>query len=477
MTDPMTARGMCSSFCEQLMNLRPRSPWRRRAAFLPLLAVSVLGGCDRVLKVTEPDVVVTDIAGTAVGASSLYAGAVSEFIQANDGNGNSNRFDGLAMLTGLLTDEFKVSDTFIERIEIDARSITEANPLVTDQYRRLMRASVGARRARTYVARYLPSDSAKLSRLSALAGFTEVLAAEHFCDGVPFSNVTADGKVSLAGSLSRAQTLVRAVAHFDSALATSKSAADANLARVGKGRALLDAGDFAGAALAVAAVPVTFVYANQHNASAGDPVTYLGVYTQNPDVKRYSIADSAGGGTNQIDWRNDPRVPIDSLTSKGVRLVGLVNNPPFWKLRRYFLTQAASDTLYRDTSLPFATGVEAELIKAEADLQAANVGAWIARLNALRVQYGLAGTLVDPGVAQDQYRLHFRERALWLFATGHRLGDLRRMVRQYGFTQDQVFPIGATTRAGQNYGTDVNLPIPQEERNNPNFKGCLNRGA
>ena len=34
-------------------------------------------------------------------------------------------------------------------------------------------------------------------------------------------------------------------------------------------------------------------------------------------------------------------------------------------------------------------------------------------------------------------------------------------------------------KQGTNYGPDVNLPIPQEESNNPQFTGgqCLNRSA
>ena len=70
------------------------------------------------------------------------------------------------------------------------------------------------------------------------------------------------------------------------------------------------------------------------------------------------------------------------------------------------------------------------------------------------------------------------ERAKWLWLTGHRLSDLRRLVRQYGRTQDQVFPTGQTI-FGAPYGSEVNLPIPFQERNNPNATSgaCLDRNA
>jgi hypothetical protein len=52
------------------------------------------------------------------------------------------------------------------------------------------------------------------------------------------------------------------------------------------------------------------------------------------------------------------------------------------------------------------------------------------------------------------------------------------MVREYGFTQAQVFPVGQTI-FGSPYGTDVNFPIPVTERNNPEASSgeCINRNA
>jgi hypothetical protein len=39
-----------------------------------------------------------------------------------------------------------------------------------------------------------------------------------------------------------------------------------------------------------------------------------------------------------------------------------------------------------------------------------------------------------------------------------------------------VFPVGTHYKGGT-YGPDVNLPVPQQEENNPNFTGCLDRSA
>ena len=86
-------------------------------------------------------------------------------------------------------------------------------------------------------------------------------------------------------------------------------------------------------------------------------------------------------------------------------------------------------------------------------------------------------TLADPGATPDtaaRTNLTFRERGFWLFGTGHRLSDLRRLVRQYGRAVETVFPTGTYMKGGT-YGTDVNIPVPTDEQNNPSFKGCIDR--
>ena len=56
------------------------------------------------------------------------------------------------------------------------------------------------------------------------------------------------------------------------------------------------------------------------------------------------------------------------------------------------------------------------------------------------------------------------------------LGDLRRLIRQYGRTQDVVFPNGQFFKGGT-YGTDVNFPVTTDENPNPKWNGCIDRNA
>jgi hypothetical protein len=132
-------------------------------------------------------------------------------------------------------------------------------------------------------------------------------------------------------------------------------------------------------------------------------------------------------------------------------------------------------------------GIDARLAEAEAALRANDPATMMSILNALRAAPQTLGTLTtspaalppltDPGTADGRVNLLFREKAFWTFARGQRLGDLRRLVRQYNRTPDQVFPIGTHYR-GTSYGADVNLPITTGESNgNPDFTACKDRNA
>ena len=83
-----------------------------------------------------------------------------------------------------------------------------------------------------------------------------------------------------------------------------------------------------------------------------------------------------------------------------------------------------------------------------------------------------------PATLNDAINLFFREKAFWVFGRGQRLGDLRRLIRQYHRTQDNVFPTGTFHKNGNPaYGTDVNFPVTTNEIPNPAWKGCIDRDA
>lgn len=93
---------------------------------------------------------------------------------------------------------------------------------------------------------------------------------------------------------------------------------------------------------------------------------------------------------------------------------------------------------------------------------------------------GLA-PLADPGPSTNdtaRVNLVFRERAFWLYMTGHRLGDLRRLVRNYGRASNVTYPVGEYPGGVGSYGNEVVVPVPKAERDlNPRYAGCFHRNA
>ena len=143
----------------------------------------------------------------------------------------------------------------------------------------------------------------------------------------------------------------------------------------------------------------------------------------------------------------------------------------------------------RLTAIDVVSGLDARLIEAEAALRGGNVTQWLQILNDLRQgpnRIAQIGTVVigatalplltDPGTEAERVSLLFREKAFWTFSRGQRLGDLRRLVRQFGRTPDNVFPVGPHYKTTA-YGSDVNFPIHPDEETNPKFTGCLDRNA
>src|SRR5205809_523483 len=284
--------------------------------------------------------------------------------------------------------------------------------------------------------------------------------------------------------LTTLQILDSAAQRFDSVLTLGIDTTKADsltarkiiyLAQVGKARALLDraqpasVGGWDSAAAVAALVPLSFKYVTTHTAFSNREYNGLHVFNSGASVGgtgRFSVADQEG--INGLNFRaaTDPRV-VTVLQGKGFD-----GTTDLWALQKYPAN---------NSPVVVADGIEAQLIVAEDQLRNANYSTWLASLNNLRANGGVPGLapLADPGGSpNDSLRvdLTFRERAFWLFATGHRLGDLRRLIRQYGRGSETVFPTGAYFKGGL-YGPDVNLPVPRDERNNPNFTGCLNRAA
>ncbi len=422
---------------------------------LILIGIGCSVACSDLTKVSAPDLVQPSSLDNPQGAVARYAGIVPLFTTA---------FDSATQASGLISDELNAAYSIF--YQADERTIAQGTPNIYP-FPAFSQVRVNGLLAIAALEQYDPSMRGAIGELFALNGYVELLFAEHLCSGVPLSVITGSGPV-YGTPLPRDSILARAAADFDSALTyASDSTRVKFLAQIGRGRALLDLGQPAAAAGAVAGVPTAYTYLTQQSSAiaAQDNLVYRYMVTN----LGYTVADHEGG--NGLDFVSglDPRVRTQSL---GLGRDGIT---PI-----YAWTALSSDA----SPLVIASGVEARLIEAEAALQANDVNGWTTALNALRADTadthiaGLGPLTADStttAAPAERVDVMFRERAFWLFLSSHRQGDLRRRIRQYGRTQDQVFPVGPYKLGGQ-YGSDVTFSV-EGELVNPKFSRCLNRDA
>ncbi len=426
-------------------------------------ALFLVVGCnpDTVLDVKDPDVVRP---GNLTGKSalpSLRTGVLGSFQIAYSGGGDlqNNGHEGIINLGGLFTDELINAETFSDRINLDARRVTAANGTMVALFLDLSRARAAAATASRKYAQFDPG-SAGHAEMIAINGYAYTLFGEHYCSGVPFSAITDAEEVVYGLPLTRDQMFQAAVARFDSVITMAISLHDGDLeslGRVGKGRALVNLARWSEAAAAVAGVPTDFSFNIEASTNSGRQNNGIWHYFTNS--ASFSVADREGGVGFPYVSSADPRIRPHDTGGPGfdgeTELVVALKYP-----------EATTPTVLAD-------GVEARLIEGEAALRGGNVALMLTRLNAPRLAAGL-DLLVDPGTPSGREDLLFAERASWLYLTGHRLGDWRRMVRQYGRPLTSVYPTGAYFKGGA-YGTDYVLPVSADERNNPRFQGCITR--
>ena len=474
---------------------RAHAPALALAAGALLLVAGVLGGCslDRIAGSSMP-VNVPDPGPThsALGAMNAFRGALLDFRTWVGGDYNS-----YIPVGGLLTDELGSADissaSFAENddVLIDSRNLLEGSgtgPIDT-LYSGLQQTRGQTEEARGLVEAYDPDSTAIVGYLDLLQGYTEVYLADLFCSGVPLSTLDYNGNYTLKPGSTTQQVYADAAAQFDSAMTLAVDSAHLlNAARVGEARAQLDLGNYAAAASVASQVPDGFTFALRF--STFSPATNLPGNSGNRNFSFGDFLSGASGAGTHVTMSNDEggnglpfRASNDPRTAWAVN--GASGGFTLYRPKKY-------GSLLGTDSIVIASAVEARLIEAEVALQAHDTATWLHDLNALRTDstqaFGVwnAGTgavkglapLTDPGTDSGRVDLTFRERAFWLYLTGERQGDLRRLIRQYGRDPNAVYPTGVYNGAAGSYGNDVTAPIPESGRGSkPLFTGCFNRGA
>jgi hypothetical protein len=460
-------------------SLRDRRLTPARVAAAGLLALSAACNSDKLLTVTDPDVARPEALQGAGALPAQRAGAIGNFgVAFNGGAADVEQVH----LSGLLSDEFINTETFPTRIEIDQRAMTLTNTSLIGTFFDLTRARSFADLAvdNYRLSAKTAGDSAGFPEVLSLSGLAYVLFAENYCGGVPISKQNADGSFTFGAAESTITLLDSAISKFNQALAvpqaTILTATFKQLAQVGKGRALLDQGKYPEAAAAVAGVLTTFQYNYLHSETTGRQNN--GTWSLTSSVARFGEANAEGGvgltyqtdgNVKQAGGLFDPRVADSVANRAGQGNKGFDGTTVQWVQAKYPARSSLST---------IADGVEARLIEAEASLNAGDAVGALTTLNALRSNAALLALRGYPAnslppltlqaTATAQQDQLFKERAYWLYLTSHRLGDLRRLVRQYTRPVNTVFPNGAYFKGGL-YGTDVNVPVPQQEQNNPQY--------
>jgi len=437
---------------------------------------------------------------TTIGPQSLdglYTGAISDFAVAWSGAGDESNggHEGNVGLSAIFTDELTAAglDEFEYRRALDNRIATSSNQQLAGIFNDLSTSRHSSELAASSFAKFAPKDLG-FAEMMALNGYTYVIFAEMWCSGIPFGELNADGSPHYTLPITTGAMDTIALRKFDSA--TALAAADTSgttilaLSQVGRARVLLNLGFFAAAGKTADSALATDPILNyQLENSLNSPRQYNGVWKFNQGNDAWGVVDRKGGNGLNFISAQDPRIlweDTHKIGSLGETVPG--HDTVYYQLK--YPTKASSATL--------ASAVEATLISAEADLRASNIPSWAGKLNALRAASGLTQTFLDtvatsPSVVVDtiirplpalgadstilasdslRVEVHFREREFWLWLTGSRLGDLRRLLRQYTGGQwgtHNDFPLNEP-------GTDIRFAVPIGETNNPNFKQCADVG-
>tara|TARA_R110002051_G_scaffold100256_1_gene170524 strand:+ start:9951 stop:11288 length:1338 start_codon:yes stop_codon:yes gene_type:complete len=415
--------------------------------------------CDSVVEVTDPDIVTPGSLNTEAGLQTLRAGSLGDLAVAMSGSAAGHgATTGLIVMSGLMADEYTYSGTFPTRREADTRILQDINTDMNTIYGNLHRSRAGAETTIDLLVDFGGNPEIE-SEMQSVVGYAYIMFAETFCGGVSFSKSPADGGDLIYGEpLTTEQMFNEAVSWFDQALANAGSNDKLdNLARIGKARSLLGLGQIDAAAAEVAAIPSDFVYNIEQSDNSFRQEN--GIYIMSTVRRQFSIADGKGGNGLMYRSAMDPRTPWDGGTEFGQDDITLYYN----------------QLKYNSSSVPvvLASGIEARLIEAEAAANANDAATVEDIHNELRAAIGLSDLDLSGISGEDLLLAHFSERAFWLFSTGHRLGDLRRLVDVYGLMPANVFPWGPYFKGGE-YSSTLKFPVPQSESNNPNYVGCLN---
>jgi len=276
----------------------------------------------------------------------------------------------------------------------------------------------------------VPNRGELIAQAAAHAGYSLLLLGESAC------TAAIDG----GPEMTRTELFTAAESRFDKAI-TATDPDIANMARVGRARARLNLKNYDGARADASLVPATFVRNANYSAASFrrenlvNTQMYRGLFSSvDPSFRDLSV-----GGVP------DPRVNVVDAAALGHDRVTNI-----WRATKYPTSSSP---------IPIASGDEALLIVAEAELETGNVSAAVDAINALRAKASLPA--YGGGTAAEVRVQLIDERRRELFLEGQRLNDIIRFNIPQVPAAGTPFPV-----KGGIYGDQICFPLPDLERNN-----------
>jgi hypothetical protein len=283
----------------------------------------------------------------------------------------------------------------------------------------------------------VPNRTALTAKAAAFAGYSLLLLGESMCSIA----------IDLGPELMPDAVFTLAEERFTRAMENAQTVGDSdilNLARVGRARTRLNLGDGSGAAADAGQVPEGFEYSFSY--SAQDPSTENKLYVLMVRELMATVEPMYRSMTFQ--GQPDPRVVAEDLG-----LVGPGTDIEIWAAPKYSSLESP---------VPVATWEEAQLILAEAALDAGQLQQTVDIINVLHDRVGLPH-FISTNAAEVREQLIY-ERSAELFLEGQHMQDLERFNLTLIPAPGTPFPHGGV------FGDQICFPLPEVEYlNNPNI--------
>lgn len=430
-----------------------------KASALVLAPIALLASCDaldELLSVEEPSRVVASDLENPASAQLLVASVVNEFRCAHTYHASASAITGnewrdASNNTVMNIWDARVHDTSGYGSQYASADCGSGQPAL---FRPLSRTRWFAedvlRLLNEWTDADVPDRTQMIAEVAMYAGYTYTLFAEAMCELV----VVENGPV-----VTPAEAFGVAIERFDQSAAAGASGDLLNAVRVGKARAQLNLGQTSAAAGTASAVPEGFEWLLPYSSAVN--VTKNTQWRFNVDTNVATIAEPYRDFPCNFPWPADMSTECTDELDPRVEVTDQGEGHPNTGIALWYAEK------YENAGSPvqLASWEEAQLIIAEAAIEAGNYDQAVSIFNTLRANVGLSpymGSMDRAGV-MDQL---IEERAAELFLEGHHLWDLRRLgVRPYP-------PIGQDDGFGAVYGNQLCFDLPATEfQNNTTITG------